>query len=691
MSSNLVFLQGQRFDDFQQFKLTYQDYLNKRGKPAEIDGVSYPLFPGFFDWNKENYESHYNYDLLLEEAQRQSGIEADGIADGLRKKGYQVIQAMTPEDAGKWCAVIQKETSTKHNQRKFKVTSREISRRNETLLAFAEDLITEELEHLVEQSFQSNFYIMFLHFNRVIPFDHAEETENISFKWHNDGDTPQHYVKFLFMLNGFDEHEGGTSFLDKETTARLGEAGYTYCPVNFRVEDIAPLCRHYDIPFEPDFIKPDAGQGVLFQPLNVLHKGMAPAKGPRVGGQIAFIPHPRPWRETFKKNLQRIREMTDVAFPRVLPLDRATPEELAAGYIPIGEITEMPSNDETNVTPEPQDAPNGAPEKPFQVEIRKERNPMWKEFNEKNVLTLEPLDYLRQDSKVFSMGSCFAVEIRTALMDAGLDVYPKYREMEIDHSRHIIGALPERDNINHYHTFAIRQEFEKYHGIWKQEEKDYWEVPDHWWKTQKTIYQDPYRRSIFGKSPKHLMDAVSYLDEVIWGGMEAADVFLITLGLIEVWRKKDNGFFSCEFPGYNLGGGHNETEFHLSTFQENYENMKETVKLIRKINAKAEIVFTVSPVWLGMTFTKNDVYVANMESKSQLRAVAGQVCREEKNVHYFPSFEIATALHGKGHSEDGRHVRDETVFNITSAFMLAHSNGKVKRQPPKADEPKAAE
>ena len=87
-----------------------------------------------------------------------------------------------------------------------------------------------------------------------------------------------------------------------------------------------------------------------------------------------------------------------------------------------------------------------------------------------------------------------------------------------------------------------------------------------------------------------------------------------------------------------------------------------------------------------MTFTKNDVYVANMESKSLLRAVAGQVCREEENVHYFPSFEIATALHGKGHNEDGRHVREQTVFEITSAFMLAHSNGKVNRQPSKAAE-----
>ena len=65
--------------------------------------------------------------------------------------------------------------------------------------------------------------------------------------------------------------------------------------------------------------------------------------------------------------------------------------------------------------------------------------------------------------------------------------------------------------------------------------------------------------------------------------------------------------------------------------------------------------------------------------------------REEERVHYFPSFEIATALHGKGHAEDGRHARDETVFNITSAFMLSHSNGKVNRQPPKTDEPKAAE
>lgn len=318
MTSTHTLLYESRLTDFQEFMNGYKSNPACASKLLEIDGTTYVLTPGFLAWVKERFESRYNYGQFLEEAQSLSRIVDDGAAGGLRQSGYQVVQAMAPEAARKWHDAIHKETSIKPNHKRFKVSSIEINRRRETMLGFAEDLITEELEHLITQFFQSHFYIMFMHFNRVIPFDHADDVEDVSFKWHVDADVPEAYLKFLFMLNGFEEHEGGTSFLDKETTARLDEVGYARCGGRHRVEDLAPLCRHYDIPFEPEFVKPNAGQGVLFQPINVLHKGMAPAKGPRVGGQIAFIPHPRPWRETFKNNLQNVRQMRDGVFPRVV-------------------------------------------------------------------------------------------------------------------------------------------------------------------------------------------------------------------------------------------------------------------------------------------------------------------------------------------------------------------------------------
>ncbi len=312
------------------------------------------------------------------------------------------------------------------------------------------------------------------------------------------------------------------------------------------------------------------------------------------------------------------------------------------------------------------------------LKLAEVQNPLWKNYNESKTLTLPIYKHLNPDTKVFAMGSCFAVEIREALIKAGIDVYPKYKAIPIDHEEYIIGALPDRDNINYYHTFAIRQEFERYHDIWSQKENDYWKLKDRFWTTpQDDVFQDPYRRTVLGKTPELLNKANNLVTQCTQDGMESADLFLITLGLIEVWRKKDNGLFSCEFPGYNAGGGHTETEFHLSSFQENYENLKEIVRLIKLINPKATIVFTVSPVALGRTFTKNDVVTANTESKSLLRTAAGQVVREEENVFYFPSFEIANSLGEATFKESGRHVKEDVVFAITEVFMQSHSGQAV--------------
>lgn len=80
---------------------------------------------------------------------------------------------------------------------------------------------------------------------------------------------------------------------------------------------------------------------------------------------------------------------------------------------------------------------------------------------------------------------------------------------------------------------------------------------------------------------------------------------------------------------------------------------------------------TVSPVTLARTFTKNEIYAANMESKSTLRAVAGRLSSEYKSVRYFPSYELVTGVGATAFQErDGRHVKPEMVERIMKAFVV---------------------
>ena len=113
----------------------------------------------------------------------------------------------------------------------------------------------------------------------------------------------------------------------------------------------------------------------------------------------------------------------------------------------------------------------------------------------------------------------------------------------------------------------------------------------------------------------------------------------------------------------------------MSTFSENYDNLKRITEIIKAVRPNAQIVFTLSPVSLARTFSDNDILVANSEGKGILRAAIGQIAREYEQVSYFPSYEIV--MHNAPESfreDDGRHVSDWVVKRIVDAFVETHTD-----------------
>ena len=311
------------------------------------------------------------------------------------------------------------------------------------------------------------------------------------------------------------------------------------------------------------------------------------------------------------------------------------------------------------------------PRSSLTMRITETPNAEWSRLVSDGLLTQTPRSLIRPGAAVFTMGSCFAVEIRQRLRDHGCRIVPDYFGLEFNPEHIRIGRLPERDNLNYYHTFAIRQEFERCLGRWTQAPEDHWEVRPDLWFGGDVAYQDPYRRAVFARTPDDLHRAIRKLNETIRIGFEQADIFLITLGLTEVWQKRDDGRAACMNPGYARGGGHAETEFHRSTIAENIANLETTVACIRERRPEAHIAFTVSPVPLGSTATGEDVLIANMESKSTLRTAAAHVSRTLENVSYFPAYEICAAL-GDVYEPDGRHVRPAVVRQIVNFFLAQY-------------------
>lgn len=260
-------------------------------------------------------------------------------------------------------------------------------------------------------------------------------------------------------------------------------------------------------------------------------------------------------------------------------------------------------------------------------------------------MTIEPSFYITKESPIFTIGSCFALEIRNYLLGKGFNLLNK----DLD------------EELIWYNTYTILYEFQRLSGEFYQEDDDLWKV--------KEGYQDPYRRSLFNSSPEKLLSIVRDIDDKIKKYIQEAELLIITLGLVEVWEQPD-GKVICSCPGYPKGrGGGQHCSFKMTGYEENFDNMCKVVDILKQYNPKCNLLITTSPVPLANTFRNVDHLVANTESKSVLRSVCGALDRKYDNVQYYHSYELASHFDKKSvFKPDGRHVRPEFVAYIMQDF-----------------------
>lgn len=106
---------------------------------------------------------------------------------------------------------------------------------------------------------------------------------------------------------------------------------------------------------------------------------------------------------------------------------------------------------------------------------------------------------------------------------------------------------------------------------------------------------------------------------------------VITLGTAWIYRFKENDTVvtNCHKVPQNM------FLKELLLVESIVQSLQQMVKLIRSVNEKTSIIFTVSPVR-----HLKDGFVENTRSKSHLIAAIHQVIEVEKQLHYFPSYEI---------------------------------------------------
>ncbi|MGB0911615.1 MAG: hypothetical protein ACPGYT_14745 [Nitrospirales bacterium] len=220
----------------------------------------------------------------------------DETDDALIQCGIEHIQALeerTASDALKAILTTSNSSVQKENIDYSEILT--VPDRNFITTLF-EKIFTQTLDQKLKRYFKSAYCIYWHTFLRTIPSPQARR----SFLWHCDKG-PSCHIKLLVYLNGTDEHGGNTDFLDRSTTAAFAKTGYLFGPVDARQSDLAQLAKQHHIDFNPLEWEMKPGDGILFEPSQILHSGILPTKGPRYVLTFCLLPSPIPWHKAFSR------------------------------------------------------------------------------------------------------------------------------------------------------------------------------------------------------------------------------------------------------------------------------------------------------------------------------------------------------------------------------------------------------
>lgn len=280
------------------------------------------------------------------------------------------------------------------------------------------------------------------------------------------------------------------------------------------------------------------------------------------------------------------------------------------------------------------------------------------------------------ETKVATAGSCFAQHIARHLRNSGYCYY-------IAEPGHPI--LPGRVRESHnYGLFSARYgNIYTARQLWQLFERAYgrFEPIEDVWVSGDDLLLDPFRPTIQPSgyiSRQELMaDREQHL-AAVRKMFETLDVFVFTLGLTECWRSRDDGAVFPICPGVE-GGTFDPAryEFYNQTAEDVVGDLTAFRDGLEKVNPKAQIILTVSPVPLVATAEEGaHVLSATTYSKSVLRVAAETMRQKFANVHYFPAYEIITGAFNRGayFAPDLRNVVEDGVAHVMRLFM-AHATG----------------
>jgi len=282
---------------------------------------------------------------------------------------------------------------------------------------------------------------------------------------------------------------------------------------------------------------------------------------------------------------------------------------------------------------------------------------------------IEPSFSIAPGDKIFSIGSCFARHIETALNDRYLIPTRNIRFPKAEWPHEFNGLL------NEYNAGTIAQ------------------------RINRALSGEGYGESATAPSGDGFIDLLLPAQisvplprllerrgeiDAVYTHLRTSEMTIITLGLVEAWYDRSCSLFLNRFPPLSgLRSDDDRYRLIVLDVERTYRLLEPAIGALIESGLK-KILVTVSPVPLHTTFTGQDCSIANSFSKSTLRVVADMLTRRFPEVDYFPSFEIVTFGGAAVYHDDNVHVFKEFVFEVTAHMVNAY-----QQPPPEAGAPTA--
>lgn len=265
---------------------------------------------------------------------------------------------------------------------------------------------------------------------------------------------------------------------------------------------------------------------------------------------------------------------------------------------------------------------------------------------------------VNRSTPIGSAGSCFAMEIADRLQTNGFNYV--ITEDNLNPRKGVHNSCANWGVI--FNVPAFRQLVEKAFG--------HRTLPKVLWSMEKdggVVYRDPFREEVEFSSVEEYESGYERHIEAAREALTKVKVFVITLGLNEVWYLKSDGSVFSRNP---WRFSPSLVERKVLTVEENVAELQKMLELWRSYNPDLKLIVSVSPVPLLATFQGHDMHVATAtcQGKATLRLAAEQFVRQNEGVYYFPSFEKVMYCTEKPFEKDQRHVTRETVAGVMETF-----------------------